>query len=60
MNAGPERIGLRETDMAKGQKRSNKEQKKPKQKKEDSAVANTAANRDAPLAIGSTRKVSQK
>lgn len=59
MIAGPERIGLREADMAKGQKRSNKEQKKPKQKKED-AVANTASNKDAPLAIGSTRKVSQK
>jgi len=45
--------------MAKGQKRSNREVKKPKQKKEVSAVANTGA-KDAPLSIGLARKTSQK
>ncbi|HKJ63148.1 MAG TPA: hypothetical protein VKA94_14335 [Hyphomicrobiales bacterium] len=46
--------------MAKGQKRSNREVKKPKQKKEVSAVAKTGANKDAPLSIGLARKTSQK
>jgi hypothetical protein len=60
MNADSGRIGLSETNMAKSQKRSNREQKKPKQKKDDSAVAKAGANKDAPLAIGSNRKLGQK
>jgi hypothetical protein len=46
--------------MAKSQKRSNREQKKPKQKKDESGVAKAGANKDAPLSIGSNRKLGQK
>jgi hypothetical protein len=60
MNAGSTRVGISETNMAKSQKRSNREQKKPKQKKDESGVAKAGANKDAPLSIGSNRKLGQK
>ena len=45
--------------MAKGQKRSNREPKKPKQKKEP-AVAKPGSRNDASLSIGPAKKTASK
>ena len=46
--------------MAKGQKRSNREPKKPKQKKQEPSIAMQAVNNEPPIAIGMQKKKKKK
>lgn len=46
--------------MAKGQKRSNREPKKPKQKKHEPSIAMQAVNNKSPSAIGMQKEKKKK